>query len=109
MTRYLVGRIVGLVPVLLFISLVTFALMHSVKGGPWDSEQKLPDAIKQNLNRHYGLDRPLWRQYVTFVTNAARGDLGGSSERQGAPVTRILVRGLRVSAVLGGLALLLAV
>jgi oligopeptide transport system permease protein len=105
MISYIIRRILWLIPVLLFISLITFGLMHSVQGGPWDQEKKIPDAIVQNLNHKYGLDKPVWRQYVDFVWNAMRGDLGVSFQRQDKPVTEIILGGFKVTAVLGLLAI----
>jgi oligopeptide transport system permease protein len=101
MSGYIFRRILWMVPVLLFISLITFALMHSVEGGPWDQEKKLPDAIVQNLNHRYGLDKPVWQQYLNFVWNALHGDLGISFQRQDKPVTDIILSGFKVTAVLG--------
>jgi oligopeptide transport system permease protein len=109
MTRYVVQRLLWLVPVLFFISLVTFVLMHAVEGGPWDEERKLPANVVENLNRKYGLDEPVWRQYLNFLTNALQGDLGISFQRQDKPVTQIIFDGFRVTAVLGLLALSIAV
>lgn len=104
MLSYIIGRVLWLIPVLLFISLITFTLMHSVQGGPWDQEKKLPDAIVQNLNHKYGLDKPVWRQYADFLWNALHGDLGVSFQRQDKPVTDIILSGFKVTAVLGALA-----
>lgn len=108
MAAYVLRRILWLVPVLLFVSLITFALMHSVEGGPWDGDRKLPDSITENLNRRYGLDEPIWKQYASFLLNAIQGDLGVSYERQDRSVTDIILSGFKVSAVLGVLALVLA-
>ncbi|HEY4684606.1 MAG TPA: ABC transporter permease [Dehalococcoidia bacterium] len=105
MAAYALRRLLWLIPALLFISLVTFALMHAVEGGPWDSERRLPDSVVENLNRKYGLDKPVWRQYLDFVANALQGDLGISYQRQDKPVTGIILDGFRVTAVLGLLAL----
>ena len=104
MSGYVVRRILWLLPVLFFISLITFSLMHSVEGGPWDQEKKLPEPVVQNLNRRYGLDKPVWRQYVDFVWNALRGDLGISFQRQDKPVTDVIMSGFKVTATLGVLA-----
>ena len=105
MTGYLIRRILWLVPVLLFISLVTFTLMHSVEGGPWDDGQKLTDVDRERLNARYGLDDPVWQQYLNFLTDAMQGDLGVSFQRQTQDVRTIIWDGFKVSAVLGGLAL----
>ncbi len=109
MAAYVLRRILWLIPVLLFVSLITFALMHSVEGGPWDSDRKLPDETIENLNRKYGLDKPIWQQYTSYLANALQGDLGISYQRQDKPVTDIILSGFKVSAVLGMIALLLAV
>jgi len=109
MTGYILSRTLWLLPVLFFVSLITFGLMHAVEGGPWDEERKLPPSVSENLNRRYGLDKPVWRQYADFVTNALQGDLGVSFQRQDRPVTAVILGGLRVTAVLGLMALALSV
>jgi oligopeptide transport system permease protein len=108
MAAYALKRLLWLAPVLLFISIVTFALMHSVEGGPWDEERSVPAAVTENLNRKYGLDKPVWRQYVDFLGNALQGDLGVSYQRQDKPVTDIILAGFKVTAMLGLLSLSLA-
>jgi oligopeptide transport system permease protein len=108
MAAYIVRRVLWLGLTLLFISLATFVLMHSVKGGPWDMERPVPAQQVENLNRKYGLDEPLWRQYVGFVGDAVQGDLGLSFQRQDKPVSGIIWEGFKVSAVLGVLAFALA-
>ena len=109
MFSYIVGRLLWTIPVLLFVSLITFVLMHSVEGGPWDREKKLPDEVVRNLNVKYGLDKPLYRQYGDFVWRALHGDIGISFQRQDTPVRDILLEGFKVTAVLGLLAVLCAV
>ena len=105
MAAYALRRLLWLLPVLFFISIITFGLIHAVKGGPWDEERPLPANVVEDLDRKYGLDKPLWRQYTDFVTNALQGDLGISYQRQDRPVTTIILAGFRVAAVLGVLAL----
>jgi oligopeptide transport system permease protein len=107
--RYLLARLLWTVPVLVFVSLITFALMHSVEGGPWDQEKKLPAPVVQNLNHKYGLDQPVWRQYLTFAGDALQGDLGISFARQDKPVTSIIINGFKTTAVLGLMAAALAI
>jgi len=108
MAAYIVRRVLWLGLTLVFISLATFVLMHSVKGGPWDQARATPPQQAENLNRKYGLDEPLWQQYTTFVTNALQGDLGLSFQRQDKGVTGIILDGFKVSAVLGLMAFTLA-
>lgn len=77
MARYLIGRIVSLVFVIWIVSMITFFLMHSVPGGPFDEgKQRLPDAAKANILRKYGLDRPIWEQYLRYISHALRFDFG---------------------------------
>mgnify|MGYP005851184781 CR=1 FL=1 len=108
MQQYVVRRLLWIIPVLVFISLITFVLMHSVPGGPWDREKKLAPQVVENLNRRYGLDKPVWQQYLDFLTGAARGDLGVSFIYQGRKVTDVIREGLPVTATLAVAALSLA-
>lgn len=106
MTLYIVRRVLWFVPVLLAVSLITFALMHMVPGGPWDEEGRtLAPSVIENLNRRYGLDLPYWQQYLKFLTGAIQGDLGVSFVRRDVEVTSILMQGLPVTAAVGGIAL----
>src|SRR6266545_1907898 len=108
MAPYVMRRVLSLVPVLFFISLVTFILMHSVEGGPWHSERKLPETTIHNLNKKYGLDKPIWQQYGDYLINAVQGDLGISFQAQNRPVTSLILDGLRATAILGLMAILVA-
>jgi oligopeptide transport system permease protein len=109
MTRYVVRRVLWLVPVLLFVSLITFALMKVTPGGPWDQDKPLSATVVQNLNRKYNLDRPVWEQYLLYVGNALRGDLGPSYTYQDRSVTQIIIGGLPNTASLGAMAAVVAV
>ena len=108
MLAFAIRRVLSLIPVLLAVSAVTFFLMHLVPGGPWDGEKTLPPAVVDNLNRRYGLDQPVWRQYLQFLVSALQGDLGVSFIRQGESVTGVIGKALPNSALLGGCALLVA-
>src|SRR5262245_35355080 len=105
MTAYLVRRVLWLGVVLFCVALITFSLMHAVPGGPWDRDKTLAPAVMANLNRKYGLDKPVWRQFIDYLHQALRGDLGVSYTYQGRPVSQIIGNGFRVSASLGLLAL----
>lgn len=108
MQRYILRRLLWMIPVLLFISLVTFTLMHSVPGGPWDKEKKLAPQVVENLNRKYGLDKEPWEQYLNFVLNALRGDLGVSFSFQDRPVTSVIQEAFPTTASLAVAALCMA-
>jgi oligopeptide transport system permease protein len=108
MTAYLIRRLLWLVPVLLFVAVITFVLMHSVPGGPWDREKPLPPAAVEQLNRKYGLDQPLWEQFGHYLLGLLHGDLGVSYRQSDRPVAEIIGGGIKVSATLGGLAMLVS-
>ncbi|MBI2846755.1 MAG: ABC transporter permease [Chloroflexi bacterium] len=109
MHKYLLRRILWLVPVLLAVAFITFSLMHLVPGGPWDREKALAPQVVENLNRKYGLDKPLFVQFGNFLWNALRGDLGVSYSFQDRGVTQILLSGLPKTATLGVIAFFLAI
>jgi peptide/nickel transport system permease protein len=109
MARYLVGRVIGLIIVFLIVSIVAFLLMHSVPGGPFDEEkQPLPPAAKANILRKYGLDQPLYVQYLRYMGSAVRGDFGISFQSPTETVIQLIGRTWPVSIQLGGLATLVA-
>ena len=77
MVRYILGRIGGLLFAFLVVSIITFSLMHAVPGGPFDEfKQPLPPAAKANILRKYGLDKPVWQQYLLYMWHAAHFDFG---------------------------------
>lgn len=109
MIRFVVRRILWLIPVLLFVSLITFTLMHITPGGPWDKEKAVAPQVMANLNARYNLDKPAWQQYVIYMTGVVRGDLGPSFTYQDRSVTQIILGGLPNTASLGLLAALVAI
>lgn len=108
MTRYLIRRVLWLVPVLLFVSIITFTLMHITPGGPWDKNKAVSPQIIANLNAKYSLDKPAWQQYLTYIAGAVRGDLGPSYIYQDRSVTAIILSGLPNTVSLGIFASLVA-
>lgn len=78
MARYIAGRLVSLVFVLFAVSLIAFLLMHHVPGGPFSTGEKgpLPAATQEAMLRKYGLDKPIYVQYVRYVWHALHGDFG---------------------------------
>src|SRR5438270_1997834 len=109
MTRFIIRRILWLVPVLLFVSLITFTLMHLTPGGPWDKDKPPSAQAIANLNARYNLDKPAWEQYLLYMNGVLHGDLGPSYTYQDRSVTDIIVQGLPTTASLGVLAALLAI
>jgi oligopeptide transport system permease protein len=106
---YLARRILWIIPVLFTVSVLTFVLMHSVPGGPWDQDKALPAAVVTRLNAEYGLDKPLVEQYVQWAGGFLQGDLGPSYRFQDRRVNDIVGDGLMTTIQLGVMAFILAV
>jgi oligopeptide transport system permease protein len=104
MGKFVIRRLLWMIPVLFIITLVTFLFMHAAPGGPWDrdpSRRQVDQSTQEMLNRKYGLDKPMWRQYVAyvigdfnadgkFVCGAICGNLGPSYRQRGRTVQDIL-------------------
>lgn len=109
MARYLIGRLAGLALVFFLVSIVAFLLMHSVPGGPFDeSQMPLPPAAKANILAKYGLDKPLYEQYLRYMGAALQGDFGFSYQSPDETVIELIARTWPVSIALGGLTVVLA-
>lgn len=106
MKRFILRRVLGLVPTMLVIVTLAFFLVRLAPGGPFDSERAVPPEVKADLEKKYGLDRPLLSQYVTFLGNAATGDLGISMKYQNRTVNEIIADGFPATLAVGSLALL---
>lgn len=84
------------------ISVITFLLMHSVPGSPFAREDKpLPPQIQKNLEAYYNLDESLLMQYLHYMGNALRGDLGPSYTQRSRSVNDIIRDHLPTSFILG--------
>ncbi|MBK9006774.1 MAG: Dipeptide transport system permease protein DppB [Anaerolineales bacterium] len=105
MTTYIIRRLLWLIPVLLTVSAVTFVVMRSAPGGPWDTDaerRQVDAATAKSLAAYYGLDKPMWRQFYAYVigdTNSQTkewvcgvicGNLGPSYRQRGRTVQNIL-------------------
>jgi ABC-type dipeptide/oligopeptide/nickel transport system permease component len=89
--RYILGRILSLIFVLFAVSLIAFLLMHAVPGGPFDlGERRLPEGTRQAQLAKYGLDKPLYEQYVRYMWHAVQGDFGVPFQRPTETVTGLI-------------------
>ena len=108
-SAFIIRRILALIPTLLLIYSLTFFLMHSTPGGPWDTGEKpIPADVQERLKAAYGLDKPLWQQYTDFLGKAVRGDLGPSYTQRSRSVTDIIGETFPVSLQLAAVAVLIA-
>lgn len=107
MRRYLLKRIISSLVTVFILITATFFLMHAVPGGPFNYEKSTP-TTKANMEKKYGLDKPLIVQYGIYLENLVQGDLGISLSKKGRTVNDIIVEKFPYSAKLGLLAILLA-
>lgn len=82
----------------------TFFLMHAIPGGPFARDKKLPPEIIRAIEARYQLDQPLWVQYVSYLRNLIKWDLGPSYKYTGRSVNEMINSAFPVSATLGLLA-----
>jgi oligopeptide transport system permease protein len=108
MLSYALRRLLGALPTFFLIVTLAFFLIRLAPGGPFDEEQTLAPEVKANLERAYGLDRPLHEQYLRYLGGLARGDLGPSMRLRDFSVNELIATGLPVSLTLGVAAVLLA-
>jgi len=108
MGKFILRRLVVIVPMLLVVVSLTWALIRLAPGNFYSGEKKLPAAIERNIREKYGLDKPWYVQYGRMLSNTVRGDFGESLKYPGTTVNAILAATLPVSATLGVLAYLLA-
>ncbi len=108
MLRYVLRRLIGAIPTLFLIVTISFFLIRVAPGGPFDLERPLEAKVMENLQRIYQLDKPLWQQYLIYLGNIARGDLGPSFYFRDFSVGELFRQGLPISIQLGTMALGLA-
>src|SRR3990172_1485340 len=106
MGKFLLRRMLWLIPVVPVVSTITFVLMHAAPGGAWDrdlSARQVDPATQRMLNDYYGLFRSLWRQFMAYligdVTSEGKfdcglicGDLGPSYRQRGMSIQQVLFR-----------------
>lgn len=110
MFRFLVTRISSSLFALLIITVIVFLLSH-LSGSPVDA--LLPDDATQeqvdSFVREWGLDQPLWQQYLTFLGNAVQGNFGTSLKWPGEDAMGFVLDRMPATLKLGGLAILISV
>ncbi len=113
MVGFIVRRVLWLIPVLFVVSLITFALMHAVPGGPWSREKPLHPSTVARLNEIYGLDKPVYEQYLTWVGGMITLNFGPSYQYRDRDVNDIIEDGYPKTVHLGvmafGVAILLGI
>jgi oligopeptide transport system permease protein len=90
MFGYFIRRLLWFVPVLWVIATVTFFLMQAVPGGPFARDKDRPGGVDDAIDAKYGLDAPVWEQYMRYMQKLMRGDLGISFSNADRSVNDII-------------------
>jgi oligopeptide transport system permease protein len=108
MLAFVLRRLLGLVPTLLTIVVLSFLVIRLVPGSPFASERGIPPEVLVELNAKYGFDRPLPEQLLRYLSGLAHGDLGLSTKYPQRSVNEIIAAGLPATLQLASLALVWA-
>ena len=106
MIRILLQRLLELIPTALVIVAASFALVRLAPGSPFSSEKEIPPEVRQKLEAKYGFDKPLPEQFIRYLGNLLRGDLGLSTKYPQRTVNEIIANGFPVTLSLAAIALL---
>lgn len=108
MLKYVLKRIGLAIVTIWAVATITFFLMNMVPGGPFLSEKAISPQATAALEAKYGLDKPLFQRYLTYMTDALHGDFGDSLKQRGRTVMDIIKMKFPVSARVGGMSVLIS-
>ena len=108
MTKYIIKRLIGMIPTLFIIITLSFFIVRIAPGGPFDGERALPEVVKRNIEARYHMDEPLIMQYGRYMFDVIRGDLGPSYKYKDYDVNTLITVSLPNSIVLGTMAMIVA-
>ena len=109
MLKFIAKRIFEAIPTMLVLITVSFFLMRFAPGNPFSSERPLPPEVMANIEAKYGLDKPVFEQYTTYLTNVIQGDFGPSFKYLDYTVNELISVALPVSAKVGFIAFIFTV
>ena len=108
MFELILRRLGAAVPVLLAVITLTFFMVHSAPGGPFDEEKAVSPEVLVKLNEKYNLNEPLWKQYFDYLGGVIQGDFGPSFRYPSRSVTELISIGLPITFELAFYAILFA-
>ncbi len=108
MARFILRRLLGLLPTLLVIIVISFFVIRLAPGSPFMTERGVPPEVLADLKAKYGFDQPLPTQLLRYLGNLAHGDLGLSTKYPQRTVNEIIADGFPATLLLGTAALLWA-
>ena len=101
MAKYILQRVIYMIITMFFVISITFFLMKLIPGTPFNNAEKLSPAQLQIMKDKYGLNDPVPVQYVNYLVNMVKGDLGVSFQFNNTPVTELISQRIEASALLG--------
>ena len=101
MVRFIIRRLVSLIPTLFLIVTFSFFIMKAAPGGPFSAERSVPPEVLANINKVYHLDEPLMKQYVRYLGDMLQGNLGPSFRYKDYTVNELIGNTLPNSLILG--------
>ena len=108
MISLILRRLATAIPVLLAVITLTFFMVHSAPGGPFDEEKAVSPEVLMKLNERYNLNEPLMVQYFDYLGNVLQGDFGPSFRYPSRSVTELISIGLPITFELALYAILFA-
>ncbi|GAA04618.1 oligopeptide ABC transporter permease OppB [Photobacterium leiognathi] len=108
MFKFIAKRILEAIPTLLVLITISFFLMRFAPGNPFSSDRPLPPEVMANIEAKYGLDKPVFEQYTTYLGNIVQGDFGPSFKYKDFTVNELVAKALPVSAKIGFFAFIFA-
>ncbi|AUJ31243.1 MAG: oligopeptide ABC transporter permease [Liquorilactobacillus nagelii] len=109
MRKYLLKRVFYMALTLFLVATITFFLMKLMPGTPYSNQQKMTQQQIQIMNQQYGLNKPIWEQYVIYIFGMLHGDLGTSFQFSNQPVSYLISSRIGASAQLGAQAMIFGV
>lgn len=109
MLNYVIRRLLVAVPTLLILVIICFYLMQTAPGGPFTSERPLPPQVLANIEAKYGLDQPLYKQLINYVTGVVtQFDFGPSYQYKDRTVNDIIAQGFPITLTYGFISFVVA-
>ena len=108
MFRFIARRLLQAIPVLFIVATLTFFMIRLAPGGPFSAEKSVPPEIQKNLDAFYGFNLPVHQQFLRWLGNALRGDLGPSFRYANRTVSELIAESFPISAELAFWALVVA-
>ena len=106
--KYVVKRVLLAIVTLFLVCFITFFAMNAIPGGPFNGEKAKSEAVVAELNARYGLDQPVWKQFLNYMGNLLQGDLGVSL-KTGRSINTIIGESFAILAKLGLMAIVVAI